>query len=67
MQTKIDKKDLKLIHQMAVHKIKLQFSDQLFGYAWAIINPLVFIFSYWFFFVATEYISAPISPSAVNK
>lgn len=49
MQTKIDKKDLKLIHQMAVHKIKLQFSDQLFGYAWAIINPLVFIFSYWFF------------------
>lgn len=49
MQIKITVKDLKLINQLVLHKIKLQFSDQIFGYAWAIINPLVYIFSFWFF------------------
>lgn len=49
MKIRSKKKDLLLIHHLVLHKIKLQFSDQLFGYAWAIINPLVYIFSFWFF------------------
>ncbi|WOO87978.1 ABC transporter permease [Mollicutes bacterium LVI A0039] len=47
MQTKI--KEFQVLHHLIVHKIKLQFSDQLFGYAWALLNPLVYIFSFWFF------------------
>lgn len=44
-----EKKDIKLIHHLVLHKIKLDFSDQMFGYLWALINPLVYLFSYWFF------------------
>lgn len=46
MRTKLNYKQL---HYLVLHKIQLDFSDQLFGYLWAIINPLVYIFSYWFF------------------
>lgn len=49
MQTKGRKKKLQLLHHMIIHKIQLQFSDQLLGYAWAVINPLVYIASFWFF------------------
>lgn len=49
MLTKISKKDLLILHNLILHKIKLQFSDQMFGYAWAILNPLTYIFSFWFF------------------
>lgn len=49
MLNKLTKQDLILLHHMIIHKIQLQFSDQLFGYGWALINPLVYIFSFWFF------------------
>ncbi|MFV0498932.1 MAG: ABC transporter permease [Bacilli bacterium] len=49
MQISDKRKKILLIHHMVIHKIKLDYSDQLFGYAWALINPLVYIFSYWFF------------------
>lgn len=49
MLINISKKDLLILHHLILHKIKLQFSDQMFGYAWAIINPLTYIFSFWFF------------------
>ncbi len=38
------------IHKLAVHKVKLQYADQSFGIAWALIKPLVTVFSFWFFF-----------------
>ncbi len=49
MQTDSKLKKAMLIHHMVIHKIKLDYSDQLFGYLWALINPIVLIFSYWFF------------------
>lgn len=49
MQTNGRRKKLQLLHHMIIHKIQLQFSDQLLGYAWAVINPLVYIGSFWFF------------------
>lgn len=43
------KKNFKLIHTLALHKLQLEYSDQMFGYVWAVINPLVYILSFWFF------------------
>ncbi len=40
----------KTIHNITIHKLKAQFSDQIFGLGWAIINPLVYILSFWLFF-----------------
>ncbi len=40
----------KTIHNITIHKLKAQFADQIFGLGWAIINPLVYIVSFWFFF-----------------
>ncbi len=39
-----------LIHSMAIHKLKAQYAEQAFGIGWAIVNPLVYVFSFWFFF-----------------
>lgn len=49
MLSKINLKEVLILHNLILHKIKLQFSDQLFGYAWAVLNPLMYIFSFWFF------------------
>ncbi len=38
------------IHNIAVHKLKAQYAEQAFGIGWAIVNPLVYVFSFWFFF-----------------
>lgn len=38
------------IHNITIHKLKAQFADQIFGLGWAVINPLVYILSFWFFF-----------------
>ncbi len=40
----------KTIHSVTIHKLKAGYADQIFGLGWAIINPLVYIFSFWFFF-----------------
>lgn len=45
----LTKLNLKQIHYLVLHKIQLEFSDQMFGYLWAVINPLVYIGSFWFF------------------
>lgn len=39
------------IHNIAIHKLKVQFADQILGIGWAIINPLVYIVTFWMFFV----------------
>lgn len=49
MFKKVNKKELLVLHHLILHKIKLQFSDQIFGYSWAVINPLTYLFSFWFF------------------
>lgn len=49
MFKKFNKKELLVLHNLVLHKIKLQFSDQIFGYSWAVINPLTYMFSFWFF------------------
>lgn len=40
----------KTIHNITIHKLKASFADQIFGLGWAIINPLVYILSFWLFF-----------------
>lgn len=40
----------KTIHNVTIHKLKASFADQIFGLGWAIINPLIYILSFWFFF-----------------
>ncbi|MFV0246553.1 MAG: ABC transporter permease [Mycoplasmatales bacterium] len=40
------------IHKMAVQKIKVQYSDQILGIFWAIVNPLIYIFTLWFAFTS---------------
>ncbi len=42
---------IKLINDLAFHKIKIKYIDQLFGISWSIINPLVYVFCYWFFYL----------------
>lgn len=54
-------KNVQLIHQMAVHKLKSEYAEQAFGFAWAIINPLVYVFSFWFFFAVGVKKGAPIN------
>lgn len=49
MKIKQLEKEIKIINRLALHKLSLQFSDQMFGYFWALVNPLVYIFCYWFF------------------
>lgn len=44
-------KNIKLIHELSVHKIKIAYSDQIFGIAWPVIHQVVFIACYWFFYV----------------
>ncbi|WOO89087.1 ABC transporter permease [Mollicutes bacterium LVI A0078] len=38
------------MHNITIHKLKASFANQIFGLGWAIINPLVYILSFWFFF-----------------
>ncbi len=38
------------IHNLAIHKLKAEYAGQAFGIGWAILNPLVYILSFWFFF-----------------
>lgn len=40
----------KNMHSIAIHKLRASFASQIFGLGWAIINPLVYILSFWFFF-----------------
>lgn len=49
MFNKVSKKELLVLHNLVLHKIKLQFSDQILGYSWAVLNPLTYLFSFWFF------------------
>lgn len=44
------KSKLVYIHRMTLHKLKIQYSDQILGYTWAIINPMVYVICYWYFF-----------------
>lgn len=41
--------NIRLVNELAFHKIKQRYSEQLFGMSWAIINPLVYVFCFWFF------------------
>ncbi len=43
-------KHRKTIHNITIHKLKASFADQIFGLGWAIINPLVYILTFWLFF-----------------
>lgn len=38
------------MHSIAVHKLKAEYAGQIFGIGWAILNPLIYILSFWFFF-----------------
>lgn len=42
--------NLKIVNALAVHKLKLQYYEQIFGFAWAIITPLIYIVCYAFFY-----------------
>lgn len=35
---------------MATHKLKIQYADQILGYSWAVINPMIYVVCYWYFF-----------------
>lgn len=54
----------KTIHNITIHKLKAQFADQIFGIGWAIINPLVYILSFWLFFAVGLKKSGPINGHA---
>lgn len=51
----------KTIHNVTIHKLKAQFSDQIMGLGWVIINPLVYILSFWLFFAVGVRQSGPIN------
>lgn len=51
----------KSIHNIAIHKIKVNYAGQIFGFGWAIINPLVYILSFWLFFAVGLRSNGPVN------